>query len=85
MAMAFRLGRRDRGDAVELAEVWTVMNHDTKLTFEASTQTATIGNTPGASLPATGGPGTTRYYAAGAALLLLAVATLIFRKKADDE
>ena len=57
------------------------MNHDTKLTFEASTQTATIGNTPGAALPATGGPGTTIYYVAGASLLLLARGMLLLRRK----
>jgi len=60
---------------------------DAVIVYDADTHTFTITvtNEPGASLPATGGPGTTLYYAAGAALLLLAIATLIFRKKADGE
>ena len=64
---------------------WAPRAADQKLAFEAETSTVKVGNEPGASLPATGGPGTTLYYAAGAALMLLAIATLIFRKKADDE
>ena len=39
---------------------------------------------PGAVLPATGGPGTTLYYVAGSALLLLALALLIRRKRNYD-
>lgn len=50
-----------------------------------ASNTFTVGNTPGASLPATGGPGSTLYYAGGAALLLLAIAMLLFRKRADGE
>jgi LPXTG-motif cell wall-anchored protein len=75
---------------------WTKADGSTKISNESSdgdkpnqvsyaSNTFTVGNTPGASLPATGGPGTTLYYVAGSALLLLAIATLIFRKKADDE
>lgn len=49
--------------------------------------TFTIPNTPGAVLPATGGPGTTLYYGAGAALMLLAVLGMILtkRKRTDGE
>ena len=44
----------------------------------------TVGNTPGVALPATGGSGTTLYYIAGSALLILALA-LLLRKKAKSE
>ena len=43
----------------------------------------TVYNTPGVALPATGGPGTTLYYATGVALLLLAIALLLRRKARD--
>ena len=49
-----------------------------------ATATFTVGNTPGVALPSTGGPGTTLIYAAGAALMLLAIALLI-RRKAHEE
>ena len=45
--------------------------------------TFTVGNTPGVALPATGGPGTTIFYVAGSALLLLAIALLLRRKARD--
>lgn len=51
---------------------------------DATPDTFTIPNTPGASLPATGGPGTTAFYATGAALILLALALLLRRKKELD-
>ena len=54
---------------------------DSTVTYDSETTTFTVGNTPGAALPATGGPGTTLYYVAGSALLLLALALLLFRKK----
>ena len=44
--------------------------------------TAQVYNTPGVSLPATGGSGTTPCYVAGAALLLLALA-LLLRKRSE--
>ena len=43
--------------------------------------TITIGNTPGAELPATGGSGTMIYTIAGLSLVLLAGALMVSRKR----
>ena len=45
------------------------------------TVTFTVENTPGAKLPATGGPGTTLFYVIGSLLTLLAAALLLRRKE----
>ncbi len=49
---------------------------------EGDTVTFTVGNAPGVALPSTGGPGTAPVYAAGAALILLAAA-LFLRKRRE--
>lgn len=47
------------------------------------TYTLTVENTPGARLPATGGPGVAVYYALGSLLVLAAAALLIARRKQE--
>lgn len=49
-------------------------------TFNAATATATVGNTPGAALPNTGGPGTRLFTILGNILLLLS-GTLLWRRR----
>ena len=49
------------------------------------TDTYTIPNTPGAALPATGGMGTKFHYIFGAAMILLAGALLLLKRKRDDK
>ena len=48
------------------------------------TATFTVGNTPGITLPATGGSGTTLFYALGSALLLLAALGFVLRGRRRD-
>ena len=48
-----------------------------------TTYTLTVENTPGARLPATGGPGVAVYYALGSLLVLAAAALLIARRKQE--
>lgn len=53
-----------------------VLTDQDKLSFNSETNTFTIGNTPGAALPDTGGPGTRRIYLLGFLLTGLAAAGL---------
>ena len=48
-----------------------------------SGKTLTVKNTPGVSLPSTGGVGTTMFYVAGGLITLLALALLITKRRAD--
>ena len=50
---------------------------------DATNDTFTVGNTPGAKLPSTGGPGTTGLYILGSILTLLAAVLLITKKRSD--
>ena len=57
-------------------------NRDTSLvTYSPATSTITIGNTPGAALPNTGGTGTTIFYSIGA-LLISSAALMLLRRRA---
>ena len=44
-----------------------------------------VGNMPGASLPSTGGPGTTMFYIVGSILTMLAAVLLITKKRTDGQ
>ena len=57
------------------------------ITYQSDVPTFTIGNEPGAKLPATGGPGTAAIYTAGVALMMLAVLGFVFnaRKRSRGE
>ena len=52
---------------------------------DVATYVLTVLNTAGARLPATGGEGTTLYYALGTLLVLAAVALMIARRRAQAE
>jgi LPXTG-motif cell wall-anchored protein len=62
---------------------WTQKGYDAKLTFDATTNTATVGNDAGARLPSTGGSGTTLYYVLGTLLTLAAVAMMTAKRRRD--
>ena len=64
---------------------WTQKGYDAKLTFDATTNTATVGNDAGARLPSTGGNGTALIYALGVGLLALAALGLILRARKENE
>ncbi len=58
-----------------------VITEQTYVGYDSESKTFIVGNTPGAELPATGGPGTLAYILGGLALVLLAGALLVFRKR----
>jgi LPXTG-motif cell wall-anchored protein len=60
---------------------WTQKGYDAKLTFDATTNTATVGNDAGARLPSTGGSGTTLYHVLGTLLMLGAAILLVVKKR----
>ncbi|MBQ6121895.1 MAG: Cna B-type domain-containing protein, partial [Clostridia bacterium] len=60
---------------------WTQKGYDAKLTFDATTNTATVGNDAGAKLPSTGGSGTTLYHVLGTLLMLGAAVLLVVKKR----
>lgn len=70
-------GAVTRQDGAEYPDA--ILNSDATVTY-ASNQ-YTVGNTPGARLPATGGMGTELIYATGVGLLLLAVIGWVLREK----
>ena len=55
----------------------TVVSSETTETYA----TLEVPNTPASALPSTGGSGTALFYAAGSALVIIAVCTLLIRRK----
>ena len=60
---------------------WPSKGNSATLTFNAQTATATVGNTPGAALPNTGGPGTKMLYFFGIMLAGLAGTGLVMKRR----
>ena len=69
-----------------IAEGGSMTNSVGKVVHTLSNHTAifTVGNTPGARLPSTGGPGTTLFTIGGVLVVVLAVALLIWKRKRDN-
>ena len=80
--------RRDWRDKVRESDVvllpgdisWAMQTEDA-----VDADTFMIPNTPGVALPATGGVGTKFHYIFGAAMILLAGALLLLKRKRDDK
>ena len=51
---------------------------------DATPATFTVGNTPGAALPSTGGPGTSMFYVFGSIITLLAAVLLITKRRSGS-
>ncbi|MBQ9061604.1 MAG: Cna B-type domain-containing protein [Eubacterium sp.] len=70
---------KDTGKTVTEWQEQTLSDAD-KLEFDAASKTVKIGNTPGASLPHTGGPGTRPFTILGS-ILILGAGLLLWRKR----
>jgi len=60
---------------------WTEKGYDAKLSFDAQSNTATVGNDAGVRLPSTGGHGTTLYHVLGTLMMLGAAILLVVKKR----
>jgi LPXTG-motif cell wall-anchored protein len=69
-------------DAEKVVTEWEerTLSQQDKLEFDASTITVTVGNTPGAALPSTGGPGTRLFTILGS-IMILGAGMLLLRKR----
>ena len=69
-------------DTEKKVKEWSerILTNQDKLSFDDDTFTFTVGNTPGASLPSTGGPGTTLIYILGS-ILILGAGILLWRRR----
>ena len=69
-------------DAEKVVTEWEerTLSQQDKLEFDASTITVTVGNTPGAALPSTGGPGTRLFTILGS-ILILGAGVLLWRRR----
>ena len=72
--------RVNREENTDPSEWQTATGTIGAVTYDASTKTATIVNTPGAALPNTGGPGTRLFTILGSILILLS-GTLLWRRR----
>lgn|GEM_PF-2364708 len=70
-------------DANKAVTEWAerTLSETEKLRFDADNATFTVGNTPGAALPSTGGSGTNLYYLLGTMLIALAGAALVMTRR----
>ncbi|MBQ8159413.1 MAG: hypothetical protein IJ083_01575, partial [Clostridia bacterium] len=68
-------------DTSTVVTEWVAKDDTAKLTFNATTKTATIGNESGVALPSSGGPGTKLFYILGSILVCLAGIMLCRRKR----
>ena len=73
-------------DAEKVVTEWEerTLSQQDKLEFDASTITATVGNTSGAALPEAGGPGTTWIYLLGSMLLIGCSILLVARRRMEQ-
>ena len=78
-----------QGSSAEFGYVTRYTTDDTWLGIHGSAgdvpPTFIVGNMPGASLPSTGGPGTTMFYIVGSILTMLAAVLLITKKRTDGQ
>ena len=65
-------------------EITLINNPDNLLRLEDNNLSIVVGNTPGAALPNTGGPGTNMIYLFGIMLTAFASAALVMRKRRGD-
>ena len=68
-------------DAANGFTVTLISNPDNLLRLESNKLTIIVGNTPGAALPNTGGPGAGVYRLPGALMIALSTAALALRRK----
>ncbi|MBQ9062528.1 MAG: LPXTG cell wall anchor domain-containing protein, partial [Eubacterium sp.] len=70
-------------DPDKLVKNWGELTSSDKILYDASTNTVTVGNTPGTQLPSTGGEGTELFARIGAFLASTAGLALLLRKRKE--
>ena len=70
-----------KANGMEIAAETAETDKPNQVAYDSTVKAFTVGNTPGAKLPATGGAGTTPYRVLGSLLALVAVALLVARRR----